>query len=176
VPRAGLAALTSHDLRRQRCKPGRRVRCQRDSGTAHARVRVGAITLDVNAGLFDEALDLVAEQVNHAAAGYHGAVSRSDTRAPGTGSVRFGSPPGIVVERNRIIQTHEVPHRGIQIPTGSPGAGDDADRDAIVRDNTVCFPQPHEQSIGVHVTVPNASVTRNVTRLGSHAQGRDCVI
>jgi len=83
-----------------------------------------------------------------------------------------GSAPGIVVENNKVINTQLTGQRGVQIPTGEPGAGDETDRDAVVRDNTMCFVEP--TNIGVVADVPGAQVSNNTVVTGVAATTGSC--
>jgi hypothetical protein len=78
-----------------------------------------------------------------------------------------GSAPNIVVESNTIINRQTSMQNGIQIPTGTPGAGDDADRSPVVRNNTLCFANP--DSVGVVANVAGAVVSNNSVMTGSTA-------
>jgi hypothetical protein len=83
-----------------------------------------------------------------------------------------GSAPGIVVEDNKIINTQNTGQTGVQIPTGTPGAGDETDRDVIVRNNTMCFVNP--SNTGVSANVPGAQVSNNTVITGAAATTGVC--
>jgi len=70
----------------------------------------------------------------------------------GNCGVCAGSAPGIVVENNIIVNLRDAPQIGIQIPTGKPGPGDEADTGAIVRNNTIFQRRAGLHSVGVQVT------------------------
>jgi len=63
---------------------------------------------------------------------------------------------------------------GVQIPTGTPGAGDDANNGATVRNNTFCFVNP--ANTPVIATVPNATVSGSTVYTGTAATTGSCTI
>ena len=81
--------------------------------------------------------------------------------------------PGIVVENNRFINTLATYHAGISI-RGSVGKGDEADRDAVVRNNIACFPSgaPHQSLVSV--SSPGATLSGNVTYTGAAGKTGVC--
>jgi hypothetical protein len=66
-------------------------------------------------------------------------------------AICIGAAPGIVVEDNIIVNLQDTPQIGIQIPTGKPSPGDEADGAAIVRNNTVFMARAGQRSVGVSV-------------------------
>jgi len=85
-----------------------------------------------------------------------------------------GSAQGIVVENNKVINHQTTAQTGIQIPTGTPGTGDDANNGATVRDNTFCFVNP--TNVATRVTVPNGTVTGSTVLTGTVATTGVCAI
>jgi len=65
---AGLDGLTPHEFAAHGREPGRERRGECESGSADARARAAAMTLDVYSGLFDDDLDGVADRMDAAAA------------------------------------------------------------------------------------------------------------
>jgi len=64
-------------------------------------------------------------------------------------AVCAASAPGIVVENNLVINTQATYQAAVSIPSFTPGAGDDADRAAIVRNNTAVFTRASAWSEGI---------------------------
>jgi hypothetical protein len=54
----------------------------------------------------------------------------------GSCAICAASAPGIVIENNLVVNTQAAYHAAVLIPVFAPEAGDDADRGAIVRNNT----------------------------------------
>lgn len=93
-------------------------------------------------------------------------------------AVCASSAPGIVVENNRFFNTQSAALTGVQIPAsgGGESAGDDPDRDAIVRNNTLC--QTSTSLLGSllsFVTASGSQIYGNVLRLGNDASSGICV-
>jgi hypothetical protein len=57
----------------------------------------------------------------------------------GNCAVCAGSAPGIVIENNLIVNNQPGYHAAVMIPVFEPEAGDDADGQAIVRNNTAVY-------------------------------------
>jgi hypothetical protein len=81
--------------------------------------------------------------------------------------------PGIVVENNRFINTQTTPHTAVTI-RGEVGPGDDADRDAVVRNNIACFPTGAPNQSVVSVSSPGSKVSGNVAYTGAAATTGAC--
>ncbi len=81
--------------------------------------------------------------------------------------------PGIVVENNRFINTQATYHAGVSI-RGDVGKGDEADRDAVVRNNVACFPTGAANQSLVSVASPGAMFSGNVTHTGAAAKTGVC--
>jgi hypothetical protein len=71
-----------------------------------------------------------------------------------------------VVENNKIIKVQPAYHAGVSIG-GELGVGDDADRDAVVRNNVACFPASGANQMVANVSGMGAQVTGNVTHTGA---------
>jgi uncharacterized repeat protein (TIGR02543 family) len=84
------------------------------------------------------------------------------------------SAPGIVVEGNVVINTQSAFQTGISVGTTEYGNGDVADGNAIVRNNTACYPTPHPGSTVVRVIAPNSQVSNNVMLTGAAATTGVC--
>lgn len=81
--------------------------------------------------------------------------------------------PGIVVERNKIINDQPTWQVGISVPVQTAAAGDDANGNAIVRDNVVCFSRPASGSAAANVGAATVN-TGNVYRAGADAATGVC--
>ncbi|MBC7956084.1 MAG: right-handed parallel beta-helix repeat-containing protein [Cytophagales bacterium] len=88
-------------------------------------------------------------------------------------SVCVNSAPGIVVENNRFINTNTTYHVGVSI-RGDVGPGDEADRDAIVRNNIACFPTGAPNQSVTAVSSPGSKVTGNVVHTGAAGSTGAC--
>lgn len=91
----------------------------------------------------------------------------------GSCGVCASAAPGIIVENNLIVQRLAAYHAGILIPAGTPGAGDDADGGAVVRNNTVYF---DDTTSGTGVAVragagTNVRVVSNLVYFGATVAG-----
>lgn len=99
----------------------------------------------------------------------------------GMAAIAANAAPGIVVEGNRIINTQATTQYGIWVPAngGADGptapAPDATDRDAIVRNNTVCFVQA-QGSVPIVVTAPGSLVEGNAVRTGADASTGACAL
>lgn len=87
----------------------------------------------------------------------------------GMTAIAANAAPGILVENNRVTNSQPTQQYSIWIPAnGGAGAGDGADRDAVVRNNTVCL--VHAQgSVPIFARVPGAQVSNNTVVLGPQA-------
>lgn len=84
------------------------------------------------------------------------------------------SAPGIVVEGNVIINTQATYQTGISVGHTEYSNGDAPDGNAIVRNNTACYPTPHSGSTAVRVIAPNSQVGNNVVLTGAAATTGVC--
>lgn len=91
----------------------------------------------------------------------------------GNCSVCVNAAPGIVVENNKFIKAQATYHAGVSIG-GDVGAGDAADRDAIVRNNVACFPAAGAYQMAANVNSPGAQVSGNVVYTGAAALSGVC--
>ncbi len=93
----------------------------------------------------------------------------------GMTSIAANAAPGILVENNRVINTQATSQYGIWVPAnGGASSTDAADRDAIVRNNTICFVQT-QGSVAVSANVPGAQVSNNTVITGASALTGVCV-
>ncbi|HSW03975.1 InlB B-repeat-containing protein [Aquabacterium sp.] len=84
------------------------------------------------------------------------------------------SAPGIVVEGNVIINTQTTFQTGISVGHTEYASGDVPDGNAIVRNNTACYPTPHSGSTAVRVIAPNSQVSNNLMLTGAAATTGVC--
>ena len=92
----------------------------------------------------------------------------------GMTSIAANASPGIVVESNKIINTQAAGQYGIWIPAnGGADAGDAAEANPIVRNNTICFAQA-QGSVGVSANVQGAQLTNNTVITGAAASTGVC--
>ncbi len=85
------------------------------------------------------------------------------------------SAPGIVIEGNVVINTQTTFQTGIFLGhVEALQGGDVPDGDAVVRNNTACYPTPHSGSVGVRVIAPNSTVSNNITVTGAAATTGIC--
>jgi hypothetical protein len=84
------------------------------------------------------------------------------------------SAPGIVIEGNVVINTQTTFQTSINVGHNEYQGGDLPDGNAVVRNNTACYPNPHPGSLGVRVTAPNSTVSNNVTVTGAAATTGVC--
>jgi len=90
-------------------------------------------------------------------------------------AIAANAAPGILVENNRIINTQATTQLGVSIPAnGGANPGDAADRDAIVRGNTVCFASP-QNSTAIYVSGMGVQVSNNTVVVGPDALTGNCV-
>ncbi|MBC7991681.1 MAG: right-handed parallel beta-helix repeat-containing protein [Rhizobacter sp.] len=85
----------------------------------------------------------------------------------------INSSPGIVVENNRVFNDQSAYHVAVRIG-GKPGAGDEPDRDAVVRNNIACFPKGDSRQSVALIESPGAKVTGNVAYTGAAATTGAC--
>lgn len=76
------------------------------------------------------------------------------------------SAPGIVIEDNVIINTQTTFQTAISVGHTDFPNGDAPDGNAVVRNNTACFPTPNANSSVVQVIAPNSVVTNNTMVTG----------
>lgn len=88
--------------------------------------------------------------------------------------VAIQSAPGIVVEGNVIINTQTAYQVGLGVGSTEFQGGDVPDGNAVVRNNTGCYPTPGSQSTLVRVISPNSVVTNNVVITGTSATTGVC--
>ena len=110
--------------------------------------------------------------------GYDTAEAFRDTVLRGNTVVNLGlcsycinSAPGIVVERNRAINTRPTYHIAINEPAN--GEQDIASSNAVVRDNVFCS-AGGGAGAGVQWSSPGATLLGNVTRVGADATTGPC--
>ena len=84
------------------------------------------------------------------------------------------SAPGIVIDGNVVINTQTTFQASINVGHNEYQGGDVPDGNAVVRNNTACYPNPHPGSVGVRVTAPNSTVSNNVTVTGAAATTGVC--
>jgi len=60
----------------------------------------------------------------------------------GNCSICITSAPGVVIENNVVVNTQARYHAGILLPDREPGAGDDVDGGAVIRNNSIYLAQP----------------------------------
>lgn len=90
----------------------------------------------------------------------------------GNTAMAVQSAPGIVIEGNVVINT-QGGQVGIGIGSNEYQGGDVPDGDAIVRNNTGCYPTGTGNQL-VRVVAPNSTVTNNVTLTGAAATTGVC--
>ncbi len=94
----------------------------------------------------------------------------------GMTAIAANSAPGILVENNKVINTQDTQQYSIWIPANGKASSKDAvDRDAIVRNNTVCLVH-QRNSVAVSVNVPGAQVSNNTVLTGSAALAKACAV
>jgi|GEM_PF-6607825 len=88
----------------------------------------------------------------------------------------MSSAPNVLIENNRIFNTQATYQVGVLIPAIPPGAGDDVDTGAIIRNNTVCYSQPASGSgvVGGPSMASAASIIGNSYRTGADASTGAC--
>lgn len=87
----------------------------------------------------------------------------------------INAAPGIVVEDNLSYNDQTFYHAAVRIG-GEIGAGDTPDADAVVRDNTACFPSNAAHQHGEVVESPGSSVTGSVVFRGADVTAANCPI
>lgn len=92
----------------------------------------------------------------------------------GNTAIAVQSAPGIVLEDNVIINTQAAYQTGINIGHNEYQNGDVPDGNAVVRNNTACYPTPINGSSVALVTAPNSQVSNNVTLTGAAASTGVC--
>ncbi|MBC7992608.1 MAG: right-handed parallel beta-helix repeat-containing protein, partial [Rhizobacter sp.] len=92
----------------------------------------------------------------------------------GNTAIAVQSAPGIVLEDNLIINTQASYQTGINASHNEYQNGDVPDGNAVVRNNTACYPTPANGSSVAHVTAPNSQVSNNVTLTGPDASSGVC--
>jgi hypothetical protein len=92
----------------------------------------------------------------------------------GNTAMAVQSAPGIVIEGNVIINTQTTYQTGINVGHNEYQNGDVPDGNAMVRNNTACYPTPNAGSIVVRVTAPGSQVTNNVMVTGADATTGVC--
>ncbi len=92
----------------------------------------------------------------------------------GNTAMAIQSAPGIVVEDNLIINTQTTYQTGINVGHNEYQNGDVPDGNAVVRNNTACYPTPANGSSVVRVTAPNSQVSNNLTMTGAAASSGVC--
>jgi hypothetical protein len=89
------------------------------------------------------------------------------------GGIAIGcsSCPGALIERNIVVQEGTNGLVGIQIPPMAPGAGDAADGNAVVRNNSIYFTQSSIYGIGISVSTSGTgySVDSNLIYFGANS-------
>lgn len=94
----------------------------------------------------------------------------------GMTAIAVNSAPGVLVENNKVINTQDAQQYSIWIPAnGRPSSKDAVDRDAIVRNNTVCLVH-QRNSVAVSVNVPGSQVSNNTVITGSAALAKTCAL
>jgi hypothetical protein len=84
------------------------------------------------------------------------------------------SAPGIVIEGNVVINTQATYQMAINVGHNEYQNGDVPDGNAVVRNNTACFPTPHASSGVVQVNAPASTVSNNVVVTGTAATTGVC--
>lgn len=92
----------------------------------------------------------------------------------GNTAINAQSAPGILVADNVVINTQSTPQTAISVGHNEYQNGDVPDGNAVVRDNTACYPTPHANSSVVRVTAPDSQVTNNVMVTGAAAATGVC--
>ena len=92
----------------------------------------------------------------------------------GNTAIAVQSAPGIVVENNVIINTQTTPQTAISVGHNEYLNGDVPDGNAVVQNNTACYPTPHANSSVVRVIAPNSTVTNNILVTGAAATTGIC--
>jgi len=92
----------------------------------------------------------------------------------GNTAINAQSAPGILVEGNVIIDTQAAVQTAISVGHNEYQGGDVPDGNAVVRDNTACYPAPDPRSSVVRVTAPDSQVTNNVLVTGASATTGAC--
>jgi hypothetical protein len=92
----------------------------------------------------------------------------------GNTAMAVQSAPGIVIEGNVIINTQTTYQTGINLSHTEYQNGDVPDGNAVVRNNTACYPTPNVGSSVVRVTAPGSQVANNVMVTGAAATTGVC--
>jgi len=92
----------------------------------------------------------------------------------GNTAIAVQSAPGILLEDNVIINTQAAYQAGISAIHNEYQNGDVPDGNAVVRNNTACYPSPVNGSSVVQVTAPNSQLSNNVTLTGPAASTGVC--
>jgi hypothetical protein len=93
----------------------------------------------------------------------------------GNTAIVVQSAPGILLEGNIIINTQTTPQTAISVGSNEYQNGDVADGNAVIRNNTACYPTPHMNSGATRVLAPNSTVTNNVLLAGAAGRSGVCV-
>lgn len=88
-------------------------------------------------------------------------------------SICLTSVPGAVVENNLVVNSQGGFHAGIVIPDRTPGVGDDADGNALIRNNTVVMLNPGAWAEGIALRARSGSGHRVVSNLVYAGTGAD---
>jgi len=93
----------------------------------------------------------------------------------GMAGIAANAAPGVLIENNRVINTQATVQYSVWVgANGGSVAPDAADRDAIVRNNTVCYTQPNTSSVGISASVPGAVISNNTVITGANASTGVC--
>ena len=83
----------------------------------------------------------------------------------------ISAAPGVLVEGNRVFNTQANGQAAVLIPAIPPGAGDDQDSGAVIRNNVICATDPNAGAI----RAPSAaSTTPNTVQTGAAASTGAC--
>jgi hypothetical protein len=91
----------------------------------------------------------------------------------GACAICVSAAPGVLIEDNKVYNTHTRWHIGVLIPAIRIGPGDEPDGAAVIRNNLICHSGPTGESAGVRA--PSAgTVTANTYRTGAAATTGPC--
>jgi hypothetical protein len=91
----------------------------------------------------------------------------------GNCAICAASAPGIVIENNLVVNTQATYQAAVAIPVFDPEAGDDADRGAIVRNNTAVFTRSSAGSEAIVLRAGAGNGLRMVSNLVYFDAGAD---
>lgn len=92
----------------------------------------------------------------------------------GMTAIAANAAPGIVIENNKVINAQDAQQLSIWVPANKGASANDAqDRDAVVRNNTVCLTHPRN-SEAITVRAPGSQVSNNTVHLGAAARTGAC--